>query len=33
MDQYIRKNNYETTSFDDEWIVLNTDNYTIYKVK
>ena len=32
MDQYIRKNNYETTSFDGEWIILNTDNYTITRL-
>jgi hypothetical protein len=32
MDQYIRKNNYETTSFDGEWIVLNTDNYMITRL-
>lgn len=32
MSQYIRKNNYETTSFEDEWIVLNTDNYTITRL-
>ncbi|MCQ6277202.1 PqqD family protein [Bacillus sp. V3B] len=32
MDQYIRKKNYETTSFDGEWIVLNTDNYTITRL-
>ena len=32
MDQYIRKNNYETTSFDGEWVILNTDNYTITRL-
>jgi hypothetical protein len=32
MDQYISKNNYETTSFDGEWIILNTDNYTITRL-
>jgi hypothetical protein len=32
MVQYIRKNNYETTHFDDEWIVLNTDNYTLTRL-
>jgi hypothetical protein len=32
MTQYIQKDNYETTKFDDEWIILNTDNYTITKL-
>lgn len=32
MQQYTRKSNYETTHFDDEWIVLNTDNYTLTKL-
>jgi hypothetical protein len=32
MTQYIQKNNYETTKLDDEWIILNTDNYTITKL-
>lgn len=32
MGQYIRKNNYETTIFEEEWIVLNTDNYTITRL-
>jgi hypothetical protein len=30
--KYIRKNNYETAYFDQEWIVLNTDNYTLTKL-
>ena len=29
---YIQKSNYETTQFEDEWIILNTDNYTITKL-
>lgn len=32
MVQYIHKSNYETTQFDGEWIILNTDNYTITKL-
>jgi hypothetical protein len=32
MKQYIQKENYETTKLDDEWIILNTDNYTITKL-
>lgn len=32
MQQYTRKSNYDTTHFDDEWIVLNTDNYTLTKL-
>jgi formylmethanofuran dehydrogenase subunit A len=30
--QYIKKSEYETAQFDDEWIVLNTDQYTITKL-
>jgi hypothetical protein len=30
--QYRRKSNYETTHFDDEWIILNTDQYTLTKL-
>jgi hypothetical protein len=32
MVQYIKKSDYETAHFDDEWIVLNTDNYTVTKL-
>lgn len=32
LNQYIRKNNYETTNFEDEWIILNTDNFTITRI-
>ena len=30
--QYIQKGNYETTELDGEWIILNTDLYTITKL-
>jgi formylmethanofuran dehydrogenase subunit A len=30
--QYRRKSNYETANLDDEWIILNTDQYTITKL-
>jgi formylmethanofuran dehydrogenase subunit A len=30
--QYIKKSDYETAQLDDEWIVLNTDQYTITKL-
>ncbi|WP_318505158.1 PqqD family protein [Bacillus sp. T3] len=32
MVQFIQKNNYEATNFDGEWIVLNTDDFTITKL-
>lgn len=32
MFQFIQRNNYEATQLDDEWIILNTDNYTITRV-
>lgn len=32
MIQYIRRNDYETVQLDGEWIVLNTDDYTIIKL-
>ncbi|MEH7380069.1 PqqD family protein [Bacillus sp. JJ1533] len=32
MSKYIKKSNYDNTQLDDEWIILNTDNYTITKV-
>jgi hypothetical protein len=30
--QYIKKGNYEATELDGEWIILNTDQYTITKL-
>ncbi|MCM3724892.1 PqqD family protein [Neobacillus cucumis] len=32
MTQYIQKGNYETTELDDEFIILNTDEFTITKL-
>ncbi|WP_010678061.1 PqqD family protein [Bacillus timonensis] len=32
MNQYIKKSNYDITQLEDEWIILNTDNYTITKL-
>lgn len=32
MTQYIQKGNYEITELDGEWIILNTDEYTITKL-
>ncbi|MBT2758395.1 PqqD family protein [Mesobacillus foraminis] len=32
MVQYIQVNDYETAEFDGEWVVLNTDNYTVTKL-
>lgn len=32
MVQYIHKSNFETTQFDGDWIILNTNNYTITKL-
>lgn len=32
MTKYIQSNNYETTQFEDEWIILNTDNFTVTKL-
>lgn len=32
MTQYIQKGNYEATELDGEWIILNTDQYTITKI-
>ncbi len=32
MKQYIRKSNVEATEFDGEWIILNTQQYTISKL-
>jgi hypothetical protein len=30
--QYFRKNDYEAVELDGEWIVLNTDDYTVTKL-
>lgn len=30
--QYIQKGNYEATELDGEWIILNTDQFTITKL-
>ena len=32
MATFVRKDQYEATLLDDEWIILNTDNYTITKL-
>lgn len=32
MTQYIQKGNYEATELDGEWIILNTEQYTITKI-
>lgn len=32
MTQYIQKGKYEATELDGEWIILNTDQYTITKL-
>lgn len=32
MNQYVHKNNYEVTQLDDEWLILNTDNFTVTKL-
>jgi hypothetical protein len=32
MTQYIQKGNYEATELDEEWIILNIDQYTITKL-
>jgi hypothetical protein len=32
MTTYTRNNDYEAILLDDEWIILNTDNFTITKV-
>ncbi|TCN22208.1 PqqD family protein [Mesobacillus foraminis] len=32
MVQYIQVNDYETAEFDGEWVVLNTDKYTVTKL-
>lgn len=30
--QYIQKDEYESVVLDDEWIILNTDNFTVTKL-
>lgn len=32
MKQYIKTSAYDCTQFDDDWIILNTDNFTVTKV-
>jgi hypothetical protein len=32
MTLYVRRNNYEAVQLDGEWIILNTDDYTITKL-
>ncbi len=32
MTKYVQKYAYEASQFEDEWIILNTDNYTVTKV-
>lgn len=32
MRQYIKKNTFDCTQLDDDWIILNTDNFTVTKV-
>jgi hypothetical protein len=32
MKQYIKKGEYETVHLDDEWIIMNTDNFTVTKL-
>lgn len=32
MTQYIQSNHYEATMLDDEWIILNTDHFTVTKL-
>ncbi|MBO1512385.1 PqqD family protein [Metabacillus bambusae] len=32
MKQYIKKSDYETVNLDDEWIIMNTDNFTVTKL-
>lgn len=29
---FVQKKNYEASQFDDEWIILNTDQFTVTKV-
>lgn len=32
MARYVQKSNYESTHLDNEWIILNTDDYTVTKL-
>jgi hypothetical protein len=32
MNQFIQKGSYEATELDGEWIILNTDDYTVTKI-
>ncbi|HWJ79398.1 MAG TPA: PqqD family protein [Niallia sp.] len=32
MQQYIKKDNYETVQLDHEWIIMNTDHFTVTKL-
>ncbi|PLR84037.1 PqqD family protein [Bacillus canaveralius] len=32
MNQYVHKNNYEATQLEDEWIILNTVDYTVTRL-
>lgn len=32
MKQYIKNSEYETVHLDDEWIIMNTDNFTVTKL-
>ncbi len=32
MKQYVQSSNYETSQLDDEWIVLNTDHFTVTRL-
>lgn len=31
-EKYVKRKKYEASQFDDEWIILNTDQYTVTKV-
>jgi hypothetical protein len=32
IDHYVQKNHYETIQLDEEWIILNTDDFTLTKL-
>ena len=32
MQQYIKKDDYETVQLDNEWIIMNTDQFTVTKL-
>jgi hypothetical protein len=32
MNQYVQSNSYETTQLDGEWLILDTDNFTVTKL-